>query len=208
MFERFTTDARAVVITTQGLAPELGVEEVGPVHLLLALTHEGSAARRVLAAHGVTEPEVAAALGLERDAAHRPMSRSTPRTPRRCCPSASTSTPSAGPSRRASARAPSTRRRSRRTRLRTTRRPWSTARPRGRVRFGPGRVRFGRGAKKVLELAVREAVRARSRDIRSEHIALGVLRCDDADVRRVLWELSVDERALRVDLEGRMRRSA
>ena len=207
MFERFTTDARAVVIATQGLAPELGVEEVGPVHLLLALTHEGSAARPVLAAHGVTEPEVAAALGLEREAAHpadRPLDASDAEALlslgidldaiRRAVEARfgegaldeEAQPPEAPDDEEAPAHGP----------------------PRGRVRFGPGRVRYGRGAKKVLELAVREAVRARSRDIRSEHVALGVLRCDDADVRRVLWALSVDERALRVDLEGRMRRSA
>jgi hypothetical protein len=38
VFERFTDDARAVVIATQDLCQGLGVDEVRPVHLLLALT--------------------------------------------------------------------------------------------------------------------------------------------------------------------------
>ena len=42
MFERFTHDARAVVISTQDLCLGLGVDEVRPVHLLFALTEEGS----------------------------------------------------------------------------------------------------------------------------------------------------------------------
>jgi ATP-dependent Clp protease ATP-binding subunit ClpA len=69
-------------------------------------------------------------------------------------------------------------------------------------------VRFGRGAKKVLELALREAVREHSREIRSEHIALAVLRTDDDAVRMLLGSLGVDVRTLRADLEGRGRRTA
>ena len=69
-------------------------------------------------------------------------------------------------------------------------------------------MRFGRGAKKVLELAVREAIRSRSGEIRTEHIALGLLRTDDDAVRLVLTGLGADPRAVRADLEGRGRRTA
>ena len=78
-----------------------------------------------------------------------------------------------------------------------------------RRRFGlGGRVRFGRGAKKVLELSLREALRTGAREIRSEHIALGVLRADDEAVTMLLRTLGTDPRAVRADLENRGRRSA
>ena len=54
MFERFTHDARAVVISTQDICLGLGVDEVRPVHLLFALTEEGSGVSDLLAAHGIT----------------------------------------------------------------------------------------------------------------------------------------------------------
>jgi ATP-dependent Clp protease ATP-binding subunit ClpA len=69
-------------------------------------------------------------------------------------------------------------------------------------------VRFGRGAKKVLELSLREAIRVHSREIRSEHIALAVLRTDDEAVRMLVGSLGVDVAALRADLDGRGRRTA
>ncbi len=64
MFERFTRDARAVVISTQDLCNALGVDEVRPVHLLLALTEEDSGVRDLLAAHGITTDAAADCLGV------------------------------------------------------------------------------------------------------------------------------------------------
>ncbi|HET9020441.1 MAG TPA: Clp protease N-terminal domain-containing protein, partial [Ornithinibacter sp.] len=63
-------------------------------------------------------------------------------------------------------------------------------------------------SKKSLELALREAIRARSKDVRDEHLALGILRADDDGIRTLLPTLDVDARALRDDLEGRGRRTA
>ena len=79
-----------------------------------------------------------------------------------------------------------------------------------RRRFGlGGHVRFGRGSKKVLELSLREAIRARhSREIRSEHIALAVLRTDDEAVADAARHARRRPAALRADLEGRGRRTA
>ena len=42
-----------------------------------------------------------------------------------------------------------------------------------------GHLPFERAAKKSLELALREAIARRERVIRTEHILLGLLRCDD-----------------------------
>ncbi|MBM6403058.1 hypothetical protein JQN72_02200 [Phycicoccus sp. CSK15P-2] len=62
--------------------------------------------------------------------------------------------------------------------------------------------------KKALELALREALRQGVREIRAEHVALGLLRCGDKELRRVLQHVGADERSLRAELEGRGRRSA
>ena len=73
MFERFTRDARAVVVTSIDLCTTLDADEVRPVHLLLALTEEGNGARDLLAAHGVTEDAVSAALGAPRPTPPAPL---------------------------------------------------------------------------------------------------------------------------------------
>ena len=78
---------------------------------------------------------------------------------------------------------------------------------RRRFSFG-GNPRFAATSKKSLELALREAIRARSKDVRDEHLALGILRADDDGIRTLLHALDVDVRALRDDLEGRGRRTA
>lgn len=205
MFERFTRDARAVVIRTQDVCLDLGADEVRPVHLLLALTEEDAGAREVLAAHGLTSDAVAAALGAPRPAPPAPVGDDDAAALRSlgidldairgaverqfgegafdAAAAASASEVDDGPDAGDVADA-------------------------GRRWVGLGRVRFGRGAKKVLELALREAIRIRSREIRSEHIALAVLRTDDEAVRLLLGTLGVDVGALRADLEGRCRRTA
>jgi Clp amino terminal domain, pathogenicity island component len=79
----------------------------------------------------------------------------------------------------------------------------------GRLRISlGGRPRFGAAAKKSIELALREAIRDRSREVREEHLARGILRDDDDDTRALLRALDVDVRTLRQDLEGRSRESA
>jgi ATP-dependent Clp protease ATP-binding subunit ClpA len=60
-----------------------------------------------------------------------------------------------------------------------------------------GRLRFSRSAKKALQVALREAIWLKSRTIGSEHILLGLLRCDDSDVNAVLAELGVKPDDLR-----------
>ena len=207
MFERFTRDARAVVIRTQDLCPALGADEVGPVHLLLALTEPGSGASEVLATHGLTTDAVGAALGAPRPAPPAPVGDDDAAALRSLGidldaireaverqfgegaldAAAAASGVDAGDWAGSDERA---------------------ERGRGRLGLG-GRVRFGRGAKKVLELSLREAIRARSGEIRSEHIALAVLRTDDDAVHLLLDTLDVDVPALRADLEdGLDRRTA
>jgi ATP-dependent Clp protease ATP-binding subunit ClpA len=58
-------------------------------------------------------------------------------------------------------------------------------------------LRFSRSARKTLQLALREAIWLKSKAIGSEHILLGLLRCDDSDINAVLAELEVKPDDLR-----------
>ena len=60
-----------------------------------------------------------------------------------------------------------------------------------------GRTRFSPSAKKALQLALREAIWLKAGAIGSEHILLGLLRCDDSDISAVLAELDVTSDDLR-----------
>jgi Clp amino terminal domain, pathogenicity island component len=68
MFERFTDDARAVVVHAQQHARRLGHRYIGCEHLLLALTSADQPAGAVLREHGVTperaEEEIVRRIGL------------------------------------------------------------------------------------------------------------------------------------------------
>ena len=68
MYERFTKEARAVVVQAADEALELGDERVGPEHLLLALTLSHGAAERALADSGLDHG--AAIEALEREWRH------------------------------------------------------------------------------------------------------------------------------------------
>ncbi len=59
------------------------------------------------------------------------------------------------------------------------------------------RPRFSQPAKKTLQLALREAIWLKSGAIASEHILLGLLRCDDPDINAVLAEVGVSPDDLR-----------
>ncbi|MFC9461797.1 Clp protease N-terminal domain-containing protein, partial [Streptomyces sp. NPDC056983] len=68
MFERFSPDARTVVVHTQEHARRLGHNHVGPEHLLLALVSLDQPASAALREHGVTpqgvEEEIVRLVGL------------------------------------------------------------------------------------------------------------------------------------------------
>jgi len=209
MFERFTHDARSVVVSTQDVCRRLGVDEVRPVHLLLALTEEESGVADLLAAHGITADAVSGALGAPRPAPREPLGDDDAAALRSLGIDLDAIRDAVdrqfGEGALDGALAES------------AAGDLADDEPRGdldddrsdRGLFGlGGHVRFSRGAKKVLELAVREAIRSRSGEIRTEHIALGLLRTDDDAVRLVLTALGADPRAVRDDLEGRGRRTA
>jgi ATP-dependent Clp protease ATP-binding subunit ClpA len=59
------------------------------------------------------------------------------------------------------------------------------------------RGRFSRPAKKTLQLALREAIWLKASAIGSEHILLGLLRCEDSDINALLAEVGIKSDDLR-----------
>ncbi|MGY1836219.1 Clp protease N-terminal domain-containing protein [Blastococcus sp. SYSU DS0510] len=172
MFERFTQEARDVVVGAQAEARALRHGRVGTEHLLLGmLATPGSTAARVLAGHGVThdvavtavrttvaagdlDADALSSLGIDLDAV--------------------------------------------RDRVEEAFGPGALDGPRGR-RTG-GHVPFSPRAKKVLELALREAIALKSRTITDGHIALGLIREGQGLAMKLLHDRGVDVPALREDL--------
>lgn len=175
MFERFTKGARAVVSVAVEQAGELGHDTIGSQHLLLGLlSPETGAGGQVLCD-----------AGLELDRVQELVRRRTPGEGLLTQEDAE-SLRSVGIDLDVVLE-----------RLRESfgleALPPSQPR-RGRLRLSP---RFSRPAKKALELALREAVWLKSGAIGSEHILLGLLRCDDSDINAVLSELDVTSDDLR-----------
>jgi ATP-dependent Clp protease ATP-binding subunit ClpA len=171
MFERFTHEARLVVVRAQVEARDLPhSERIGTEHLLLAmLALPDSRAAAVLRRHGLTRAEVVAAirahvgprdldaealstLGIDLDAVRETVE--------------ATFGPGALD---------------------------AGARPTGHIPFSPR-------AKKVLELALREAIALKHRSISDGHIALGVIREGQGLAMKVLHDRGVDVPVLRRDL--------
>jgi ATP-dependent Clp protease ATP-binding subunit ClpA len=71
----------------------------------------------------------------------------------------------------------------------------------------PGRARFSRGAKKVRELALREAIALRHSYIGTEHLLLGLARIEDRCVADALRQVGLDRAALRKAVAGAVPRA-
>jgi ATP-dependent Clp protease ATP-binding subunit ClpA len=177
MLEHLTENARASVVLAECEARELGSDDIGAEHLLLALaSSEAGTAGRVLAEAGIDEAAVRAALAARARV---------------------------GPFDRDDAEA-----------LRTVgidlelvlARLGDQARsePLPRSNSRRGRLRFSRTARKSLQLAVREAVWLRSREIGSEHLLLGLLRCDDPAVTSLVTGLGAEPDAVRTSVLQRL----
>ncbi|WP_028707969.1 Clp protease N-terminal domain-containing protein [Propionicicella superfundia] len=183
MFERFTKDARRMVKAAEESARAAGSPSFGCAHLLWALTEPGSTVRDVLAAHGITPEVVAVELG---------------RTP-------------AGGLDASALAALGIDLDAVRASVEETFGPGAlddaAGGGSGRPRAG-GRPRFTDGAKKALELSLREAIRLHADGIDPAVLLLGVVRADDARVNAVLTAAGTDAATLRGDVEQRLRRSA
>jgi ATP-dependent Clp protease ATP-binding subunit ClpA len=195
MFERFTREAREVVVEAQGAARRLRHQRIGTEHLLVSLLVTTNDAAAVLGGHGVTRQRVetaiarhvgnepgmlgpadAAALkviGIDLDEVRAHLEENFGPEPLNQPP------------------APAPRRRFGLRRSRPDEAP-------------TGHIPFSSRAKKVLELALREAIRLKHREIRSEHILLGLIREGDGLAALILTGAEVDLPALRAEIEQHM----
>ncbi len=172
MFERFTSEAREVVVGAQREARTLRSRRVGTEHLLLGLLAQpGTTSARLLVRHGITrqvaveaiqglvgddlDADALTTLGIDLGAVRE-------RVEEAFGPGA-LDDPSTAPSER-------------------------------------GHVPFTARAKKVLELSLREALAMKSRTITDGHILLGLLREGAGLAMKVLHDRGVDVPALRDDL--------
>jgi ATP-dependent Clp protease ATP-binding subunit ClpA len=159
-FERFTRDARVAVVLAHEEARELGDHEIGSQHLLLGLLPAaGDELSAVLSGYGLTADVVRARLveisstagaSFDEDAeALRAIGIDL-----QAVRDSVARTFGADAFDHALSRS-------------------------GRRRRRRGHVPFTRGAKKALELALREALAHKDREIRCEHLLLGILRGGD-----------------------------
>ena len=159
MFERFTTDARAVVVAARELATARGDRVFGTEHLLLAVVEHDPAVARALVPLGLTADRVRTGLdapppsdalrhlGIDLDAVRR-------RAEEVFGPGALDQPADVAPRRRT-------------------------------------RPRFSADGKKALQLALGEAVRMGCREIRIEHVLLGLLGAD-GPVTRLVSRLGIE----------------
>lgn len=189
MFERFTRDARLAVVAAQEVARGLDDSAIRATHLLVGLADPARPTGDLLTEHQVDRD----ALVRWVSARHRGgLDESALSTIGIDLTAIRTSVESTfGPG--ALDYDPPTARR----------RPFGRRRP-----TVPGRNPFTDGARKSLELSLREAIRLGLGSIGSGAILLGVLRSDDVEVRHVLNDLGADRDALRRATEAALRRAA
>ncbi|RBY94754.1 Clp protease [Blastococcus sp. TBT05-19] len=171
MFERFTPEARAVVVGAQQEARTLRSPTIGTEHLLIALLRRPTPSASALTRHGLTADDVTADVvrltGDDLDA------------------DALTSVGIDLDSVRSSVEAAFG--------------PGALDDPKRKPERG-GHIPFTPRAKKVLELSLREAIAMKSRSIADGHIALGLLREGEGLAMKVLHDRGVDPFSLRQDL--------
>ncbi len=194
MFERFTKRARDTVIGAQEVARREQAGSIGSEHLLRALyDQEGNLALTVLEAFAVRREDVEAEL-------ERIRTGGTP-TPSDADALATLGIDLDEVRRRVEeAFGPGA---LDRTRAGLGRGGW---RRRGLFPFGRGdHLPFGRDAKKVMELALREAIRLKHNYIGCEHILLGMLHDDTGRAGVYLRRRGVRQDAARIIVEELLR---
>ncbi|OHU87254.1 Clp protease N-terminal domain-containing protein [Mycobacterium talmoniae] len=165
VFERFTRDARVAVVLAQEDARELSAGEIGAQHVLLGIVQAaGTDLSALLGGYGLTADAVRARLA----------------TPDESFDADAEALRSLGIDLRA-------------VRDSVARTFGADAfdnalRKSGRRRRRRGHIPFTRAAKKALELALREALAHKDKEIRCEHLVLGVLRGGDPAALDVITE--------------------
>ncbi|MFD3508993.1 Clp protease N-terminal domain-containing protein [Nocardia sp. NPDC058666] len=163
MFEKFSREAKLAVVNAQADAKELGAKQIGPEHVLLgAVSNAEPDLRAVLDAHGITVDGVRAALAAR--TGEPPLGADDAEALRSI--GIDLDAVRAGVAENFGPRA------------------WEQAEPeaeRGVFArlLGSGRIPFTGPAKKTLELALREAIHRKDREICSTYLVLGVLRGAD-----------------------------
>jgi ATP-dependent Clp protease ATP-binding subunit ClpA len=191
MFERFTTAARAVVVTAQEQARELGHSFIGTEHLMLAMIDDRkSPVARLLGAYGLDTTTVRADV-------QRLVGRHEP----------DLSFTEADAEDAAALKAIGIDLAAVRAAIEenfgggSLRMPRPAPRKRGLFgRRTGGHIPFSARAKKVLELSLREAIRLHHNFIAPEHLMLGVLREGEGLAGKILADHQVDFAKLREDL--------
>jgi ATP-dependent Clp protease ATP-binding subunit ClpA len=165
MFERFTNDARELVVVAQVEARELGHDYIGNEHLLLAAAAQDDPTAHALASLGLTRDVV-------RDAVLELVGR--PRSPELDADALAAIGIDLAEVRR---------------RAEETFGPGAL--DRRRRRGCAGAMPFTPRSKKALELAMREAVARGDRHIGSEHLVLGILRVGEGAAIEVIERAGV-----------------
>jgi ATP-dependent Clp protease ATP-binding subunit ClpA len=179
MFERFTKDAREAVVLAQQEAVALHHGWIGTEHVLLGVLRAGGDGARLLAGFGVDAAGV-------RDDVVRIVGRGEDDIDRDALATLGIDLEAV------------------RERVERAFGPGALSR-RGRCRsgvLGPA-VPFSARAKKALELTLREAISLGERDLRGEHLVLGLLREGDGVAARILAERGVTHAAARDRIAGR-----
>ena len=192
MFERFTTEARTAVVRAQTEARSLGHGWIGTEHLLLAvLADEGSGVTAALHGLGLDSGRVreqvlaAVGAGVDDDTALRDLGIDLEAVRRRVEERFGVGALDVprGNQQRGRGRA------GRLLRFGRRRPPGPCGAPSGHIPFTPR-------AKKSLELALREALATKSREIRTTHLVLGLMR-EDGLAAAVVTRLGVRPDAVR-----------
>jgi ATP-dependent Clp protease ATP-binding subunit ClpA len=192
MFERFTTQARGVVVDAQHEARQLNHAYIGTEHLLLALLREDS---------GLPHTVLSEA-GLSLDEARASVTRILNESSRE------TSNPALDEDDAAALEAIGIDLDAIRAKIEETFGPGAldpppVARQQGLFRRKErparvgGRLPFTARAKKVLELSLREAIVLRHKNIGAEHILLGLLREGEGLGAKVIHDAGIDLRDVR-----------
>jgi ATP-dependent Clp protease ATP-binding subunit ClpA len=226
MFERFTDNAREIVVQAQANARRLGHNWIGCEHLLMAAAMADDPVGAVLRDRGVTrerieatilstigppgglDKEALASIGIDLDAVRaRVEAAFGPDALTRALPAESHSRRPAwgkGPL------AELTRRRRRRHAGRnapqpagpvSNAQPLAGPAPRGHIPFTPR-------AKKTMELSLREAEALHDSSIGAQHITIALLIPQDGTVPRILAALGVQPASLRAAILARYRKAS
>jgi ATP-dependent Clp protease ATP-binding subunit ClpA len=180
MFERFTDDARQAVVLAQAEAVDLHHGWIGTEHLVLGVLRANGAGARLLAGFGVDAAGV-------RDDVVRIVGRGEDDLDGNALATLGIDLDAV------------------RERVERAFGPGALMRRRRRCRrggIGP-MVPFTARAKKALELSLREAINLGQRDLRAEHLVLGLLREGDGVGARILAERGVTHAAARERISGR-----